>query len=279
MSQILCFHFGFRIFLCCTFGLVSHSSLSRLDGQQLEFNRDIRPILSDKCFACHGPDAEHAAGDLRLDLFELATQSGAIVPGDPQASELVARIISDDEFEVMPPPEAHKPLSEAERDTLQKWIQQGARYEKHWAYIPVQRQGSTNGQHFVDHFIEKQLKRSGLNPVGMADRITLIRRLAVDLTGIPPTTDQVETFLADRSPEAYMNLVDQFLQSPRYGERMAAYWLDLVRYADSVGYHGDQEISQWPFRDYVIQSFNQNLAYDQFIKEQLAGDLLPDPTR
>ncbi|MEL6104903.1 MAG: PSD1 and planctomycete cytochrome C domain-containing protein [Planctomycetota bacterium] len=245
----------------------------------LRFNRDVRSILTDKCLACHGPDGETVEGGLRLDQRENAIES-AIVPGDPDASELVRRILSTDESEVMPPPETNKPLSAQERDVLRRWIAEGAEYEPHWAYTPMRRarQPSPTLSKTIDSLLGEQIKQQGLSPVPRADRVTLIRRLSFDLTGMPPTPDQVDQFLADKGKDAYASLVDRLLDSPRYGERMATYWLDLVRYADTVGYHGDQNVSQSPYRDYVIRSFNLNLPYDQFIREQLAGDLLPDAT-
>ncbi|QDT68501.1 Planctomycete cytochrome C [Planctomycetes bacterium MalM25] len=245
---------------------------------EVRFNRDIRPLLSDRCFACHGPDAENAASGLRLDVAEEALDYGAIAPGEPDESEMIARIESDDHDLVMPPEELHKPLTDEEKALLRRWVAQGAEYEPHWAYTPMRAKPEELTKNLVDHFVEAKLRSEGITPVGAADRVTLIRRLSLDLTGIPPTVEEVESFVSDVSPDAYGRLVDRLLDSPRYGERMASYWLDLVRYADTVGYHGDQEISQWAYRDYVIDSFNENLPYDQFVREQLAGDLLPEAT-
>ena len=245
----------------------------------LSFNRDVRAILTDKCLACHGPDAQTVEGDLRLDQRESAIES-AIVPGDPDASELVRRIVSEDEAEVMPPPETNKQLTEQERAILKRWIAEGAEYEAHWAYTDMRgsdRAGSSLTK-TIDSLVSEQIMKKGLTAVERADRVTLIRRLSFDLTGMPPTPEEVEDFLSDESDDAYANLVDRLLDSPRYGERMATYWLDLVRYADTVGYHGDQNVSQSPYRDYVINAFNQNMPYDRFVREQLAGDLLPDAT-
>lgn len=247
-------------------------------ADELRFNRDIRPILSDKCFACHGPDAASVAADLRLDDADAAKQHGAIVPGSPDDSEAIARIFATDPDVVMPPPESHKALTVEEQQTLKQWIEDGAQYESHWAYTPMRAAPSVIDANIVDHFVSTKLKDSGVTPTERADRITLIRRLSVDLTGIPPSLEEVNAFLADTSDSAYSSLVSRLLASQRYGERMAAYWLDLVRYADTVGYHGDQEVSQWAYRDYVINSFNANVSYDQFITEQLAGDLLPNAT-
>lgn len=259
----------------------------------LRFNRDIRSILSDKCFACHGPDAKTVEGGLRLDLADQATDPsiGAIVPGKPDESEVVRRIFSQDADEVMPPPNSHKDLTKKEQELIARWIANGAPYEKHWAYEPMRgplhvaadsnapdlssKPGITE---VIDQTISARLAAENIRPTDQGDAITLIRRLSLDLTGIPPTAQEVEAFLNDDSGDAYSNLVDRLLNSPRYGERMATYWLDLVRYADTVGYHGDQNISQSPYRDYVINAFNQNMGYDQFVREQLAGDLLPDST-
>lgn len=251
--------------------------------QEVRFNRDIRQLLSDRCFSCHGPDAATLASDLRLDLREVSVdERGVIVPGDPDSSEMIRRILSDDPDEVMPPPELHKPIAPHELDLLRRWIQQGAVYEPHWAYVPPrwpadvppQSVGSTS--ELIDQLISRRLREEGVQPMPPADSITLIRRLSIDLTGLPPTSEEVKTFLDDRRPDAYERLVDRLLASPRFGERMAIYWLDLVRYADTVGYHGDQNVSQSPYRDYVIAAFNDNMPYDQFIREQLAGDLLPN---
>ena len=246
----------------------------------VRFNRDVQPILTDRCFACHGLDAETVEAGLRLDLREEAVDNlRVIVPGDPEKSELVQRIFADDESEVMPPTDLHKPLSEAEKHVLRRWIEQGAEYEPHWAYAPMRRPPAYDAvTSLADSLVTARLAEEGVDPAPPAERITLIRRLSFDLTGLPPTTEEVEAFVNDDSVDAYEELVDRLLASSRYGERMAVYWLDLVRYADTVGYHGDQEISQSPYRDYVIDAFNGNMPYDQFVREQLAGDLLPDAT-
>jgi len=248
---------------------------------EVRFNRDIRSILTDKCFACHGPDAETVEGGLRLDLPEEALGT-AIDPGNAAESELIRRIRSTDPYEVMPPPEMHKSLSQKEIELLTRWIDQGAAYQAHWAYEPLREAddaaGELNATQLIDHLIEKRLRHESVTPAEPADPVTLVRRLSFDLTGLPPTPEDVEAFVQDPSEDAYAALVDRLLGSPRYGERMAVYWLDLVRYADTVGYHGDQNVSQSPYRDYVINAFNNNLPYDQFIREQLAGDLLPNAT-
>ncbi|PAY18630.1 peptidylprolyl isomerase [Rhodopirellula sp. SM50] len=262
------------------------ATVSRAADRPIRFNRDVRSILSDKCFACHGPDAQTVEGGLRLDLPDEATDAstGAIVPGSPDESEVIRRIFSTDDDEVMPPPSSHKSLTAAEREVLVRWIAEGAPYEAHWAYEPMHRiesaepVASSNATQLIDHKIAARLADEGIQPTGQAERVTLIRRLSFDLTGMPPTADEVQAFVNDESTDAYADLVDRLLNSPRFGERMAIYWLDLVRYADTVGYHGDQNVSQSPYRDYVINAFNDNLPYDRFVREQLAGDLLPDAT-
>lgn len=257
------------------------------DGS-VEFSRDIRPILSDKCFFCHGPDPTHREADLRLDQKEgvLADLGGyfAVVPGKPDESELMARITADDEFTKMPPAESGKELTPAEIELLRRWIAEGAEWEGHWAYEPLtppevpSPHADAWAANPVDQFIAARLKQEQLSPSAEADKVTLIRRLNFDLTGLPPSPAEVDAFLADSSPNAYERLVDRLLASPEFGERMAVHWLDLVRYADTVGYHGDQVHNISPYRDYVIKSFNENLPFDQFTREQLAGDLLPNPT-
>ncbi|EGF24457.1 PSD1 and planctomycete cytochrome C domain-containing protein [Rhodopirellula baltica] len=253
-------------------------------NRPLSFNRDIRPILTDRCFACHGLDANTVEAGLRLDVREAALEGGAIVPGDAESSEIFLRITSDDDDLVMPPSELHKPLSDAEIDLVRRWIQEGAPYEPHWAYTPLPRNGvppsvnTTWGENWIDQFVARRLQDASVTPSPQADPTTLIRRLSFDLTGLPPTPEEVEAFKQDNSNESYERLIDRLLSSSRFGERMAIYWLDLVRYADTVGYHGDQNVSHSPYRDYVIDAFNSNMPYDQFVREQLAGDLLPNPT-
>jgi len=259
----------------------------------VEFNRDIRPILSDKCFACHGPDANHRKAGLRLDLAGGTALSGrrAMVPGKPELSELVRRIIATNALR-MPPASTGKKLSAAEIELLKRWVAQGAAYEPHWAYVPPKPRplpavkNASWVRNPIDRFVLAKIEAAGLAPSPEADRITLIRRLSLDLTGIPPTPQEVSQFLSESeaearlpkaqspTPDAYDRLVDRLLASPRYGERMAMYWLDLVRYADTVGYHGDQEQHITPYRDWVIKAFNDNLPFDRFTLEQLAGDLL-----
>jgi hypothetical protein len=263
----------------------------------VRFSRDIRPILSDHCFACHGPDSASRQADLRLDTAEelvgSAEREGAVRPGDLEGSLLWQRIRSDDESEVMPPSDHGKPLSPNQMELIERWIAEGATWEGHWAYVPLSELGATSDymtespadniwaevSHYIDIRIQTVLRANGLSPAPRAPRHELARRLSLDLTGLPPNWEQVEPFLeAEDEDEAYEKLVDFWLSSPAYGERMAMWWLDLVRYADSAGYHGDGFVEISPFRDYVIQAFNRNLPFDQFTLEQLAGDKLPDPT-
>jgi hypothetical protein len=255
-----------------------------LGAPALEFNRDIRPILSDNCFHCHGPDKSNRKAKLRLDDRDAAIEKGAIVPGKPGESELVKRILNTDPDDLMPPPESHKKLTPAQKEMLKQWIAAGAKYEPHWSYTQVRRTEPSAvkdrawPKNAVDNFILHSLEAKKLKPSSEADKQTLIRRLSLDLTGLPPTPEQIETFVTDKSPKAYEKLVDSLLASPHYGERMAVPWLDLVRFSDTVGYHGDQNQNIFPYRDYVINAFNQNKPFDQFTIEQLAGDLLPNPT-
>jgi hypothetical protein len=253
------------------------------DPDKVDFTRHIRPILSDKCFACHGPEEKKAKGGLRLDVRDKAIEVGAIVPGKPQDSELLKRIHAD-EKQRMPPLKSNKTLTAAEKDLLKRWIEQGAEYREHWAFVtPVKKaapkvKGKPWPRSGLDYFILSRLEKEGLQPSAEADRMTLIRRLTLDLTGLPPTLAEIDTFLADRSPEAYEKVVNRLLSSPRYGEHMARYWLDAARYGDTHGMHLDNYREIWPYREWVIGAFNKNLPFNQFIVEQLAGDLLPKPT-
>ncbi|MEY3227303.1 MAG: hypothetical protein RLZZ536_1922 [Planctomycetota bacterium] len=255
----------------------------------VEFNRDIRPILSDNCFFCHGPDKNKRQADLRLDteagLLGTAGGAGPVIPGQPDDSPLLQRILTSDPETHMPPPATGKVLTDQQIQLLRRWIQQGGRYEGHWAFLPLAAEAAGGSDHSpaavaakIDHYIDNSLQSAGMQAVQPADRITLIRRLSFDLLGLPPTPEETAAFVADQSPDAVQKLVDRLLESQHFGERMAVWWLDLVRYADSVGYHGDQEVSVSPFRQYVIQSFNANKPFDQFTVEQLAGDLLPEAT-
>ncbi len=244
----------------------------------ISYNRDIRPILSDNCFYCHGPDANKRKGKLRLDVREDALKK-AIVEGKPDESELVKRIFQADPDELMPPPDSAKKLTPAQKDLLKRWIAQGAKYEAHWAYITPVKPTVPNSQNPIDALIQERLKMVGLKASSEADRRTIARRLYFDLIGLPPTPETVAAFESDKSPGAYTNLVEKLLASPQYGERMAIGWLDVVRFADTIGYHSDNPRNIWPYRDYVIKSFNENKPFDQFTREQLAGDLLPNSTQ
>jgi len=246
---------------------------------KIEFNRDVRPILSENCFACHGFDSKQREADLRLDTFEGATEdrdgSRGIVPGDLSKSDAWQRIISDDKDEVMPPPKSHKPpLSERQREILKAWIEQGAKYERHWAFEPPKRAATGSG-HPIDHFIQQRLAREKLKPSPEADPATLIRRACLDLTGLPPKASDLSD-LSDWSDSKYHALVDRLLASKHYGERWGRWWLDQARYADSNGYSIDAPRQIWKFRDWVINALNQDMPFDQFTIEQLAGDLLPN---
>jgi hypothetical protein len=256
---------------------------------RVEFNRDIRPILSDNCFQCHGPDKNTREAGLRLDLREeaVAIRDGAvaIVPGDSATSHLVKRITNPDPNYHMPPAESEKALSKHEIALLTRWVEQGAEYQSHWAYIkpvaaPMPKvQGEAWVRNPIDHFVLARLEADGLTPSAEADRVTLIRRLSFDLIGLPPKPEEVAAFVYDSRANAYEHLVDRLLASEHFGERMAIYWLDLVRYADTVGYHGDQTRGASAYRDYIINAFNANLPFDRFTRDQLAGDLLESPTQ
>ena len=257
----------------------------------VDFNRDVRPILSDRCFGCHGPDANKGRkAGLRLDEFAGATKklkSGdtAIVPGDLKRSAVIARLNNTDPDEIMPPPELHRPLSAGEKDILTRWIAQGAKYDPHWAFVspkahPAPTVKATDWpKDPLDRFILAKAEAAGLRPNAPADRATWLRRVSLVLTGLPPTPAEVDAFLADQSPDAFERKVDGLLASPRYGEHLAVAWMDLARYADTWGYTGDNGMFAWPWRDWVLQALNDNKPYDQFLTEQLAGDLLPNPTQ
>lgn len=251
---------------------------------RIEFNRDIRPIITENCYACHGPDKNQRKAKLRLDQREVALARGAIVPGKPDESKLIEHVFSTDPDEVMPPPKTRKVLSAEQKELLRQWIADGAEYEPHWAYIPLRRPvvpQPKNGQWLrtpIDAFILSVLDEKGIRPSAEAPKAELLRRLSLDLIGLPPTPDELQDFLEDTSAGAYEKQVDRLLGSPHFGERMAVPWLDVVRYADTVGYHGDQNQNIFPYRDYVINAFNRNKPFDQFTIEQIAGDLLPAPT-
>ena len=250
---------------------------------QVRFNRDIRPIMADTCFRCHGPDKSSRMAGMRLDLRDEAlkpNRSGVtpIVPGDPDKSAIIARVFAND-GRIMPPAFAHKELSAAQKETIRRWVAEGAKYEGHWAYQPVQRPAVPADGNPIDAFIRERLAREGLKPSPEADRRTLARRVALDLTGIPPTPEEIAAFQKDSSPNAYEKLVDRLMASPRYAEQQTMHWLDVVRYADTCGFHGDNAFPAWPYRDYVLHSFRDNKPFDEFTREQLAGDLMPNATR
>ncbi len=257
-------------------------------ANDIDFNRDVQPILADNCFYCHGPDENQRDSPLRLDIKEgaFADLGGyhAIEPGDPDSSELVRRILSTDPDDMMPPPDHRKKLTDAQKQIIAQWIRQGANWSEHWSLTPIKAYPTPSVSeqqwpvNFIDHFILAELDRQQIKPSPPAEPQTLLRRACFDLTGLPPSSDQQNRFLGNTSDSAYEQLVDQLIASPHFGERLAVYWLDLVRYADSVGYHGDQPVSVSPYRDYIIQAFNDNMPFDQFTREQLAGDLLPNPT-
>ena len=267
-------------------GILKFSSLlfpaGALGDAVPDFNREIRPILAEKCFHCHGPDENSREGGLRLDTFEGATEGGefaeAVVPGKPEESELIARIHSEDTDDLMPPPDSNRNLSENEKDLLRSWIASGAKYEEHWAWVSPERglvpkvERSSRVTNPVDAFLLSKLEREGLAYSEQATPSNLLRRLSLDLIGLPPSLDDIEKFSESGDYEAE---VDRLLASPRFGERWARHWLDLARYADSNGFQADQLRPSWAYRDWVIDALNSNMPYDQFTIEQLAGDLLP----
>ncbi|HLX65261.1 MAG TPA: DUF1553 domain-containing protein [Planctomycetota bacterium] len=263
----------------------------------VDFNRDIAPVLSNTCFKCHGPDGKERKGGTKAHPLRLDTEDGAtadyagsipIVPGHPEKSALVARVTSTDADEIMPPPKSGKSLNPQQIELLKKWVEQGAKYAKHWSYVKPARPalpevGRVSGapdwpRNGLDNFILARLEKENLKPQPEADRYALIRRVSLDVTGLPPTIEEVDAFVNDKSPDAYEKLVDRLLAKPAYGEHWARLWLDLARYADSGGYASDTPRTIWAFRDYTIKSFNENKPFDQFTVEQIAGDLLPNPT-
>jgi hypothetical protein len=259
--------------------------------EKVTFNAHIRPIFSDTCFACHGFDAKKRKAELRLDTPEGAysklkdSEEHAIVPGKPNESAILKHIFANDPEEIMPPPEFHKELTARQKSLIRAWIEQGAKYEQHWAFAPLGKptvpslsRKVEEAVNPIDSFILANLENEKIAPSPLADKATLLRRLSLDLTGLPPSPAELDGFLADESPDAYAKQVDRLLASPHYGERMAVPWLDVVRFSDTVGYHGDQNSRVFPYRDYVINAFNSNKRFDVFTTEQLAGDLLPDAT-
>ncbi|HMJ89678.1 MAG TPA: DUF1549 domain-containing protein, partial [Candidatus Acidoferrum sp.] len=257
---------------------------ARAAEQQLGYNRDIRPILSDNCFRCHGADKGARKAKLRLDVREVAIEKGAIVPGKVDESELMTRIFTTNADDAMPPTDSHKQLTSEQKELLKRWIAQGAKYEPHWSFIaPVKPaapkvKAKKSVSNPIDAFVVAQLEARKIKPSPEADKRTLLRRVSLDLTGLPPTPAEIAVFEKDKSRDAYAKQVERLLASPHFGERMAVPWLDVVRFADTVGYHGDQNVNVFPYRDYVINAFNQNKPFDQFTIEQLAGDLLPNNT-
>src|SRR5579871_6637077 len=271
-------------------GLLALSASAHATESAIDYNRDVRPILTKNCFACHGQDDTHRAAKLRLDRRDTALlprkRGAAIVPGKSELSLLLKRVRSDDENERMPPMQTGNALSTAQIATLERWIVQGAPYADHWAFAKPKRwplptvQDRTWPRNGVDFFIRAELEKHGLKPAAEADRHTLLRRVSLDLRGLPPTPGEIDEFMHDSSPDAYEKAVDRFLKDPSYGERWARMWLDLARYADSAGYGSDPLRPHiWRYRDWVIDAFNRNLPYDRFTIEQLAGDLLPSPTQ
>jgi hypothetical protein len=264
--------------------LISCSAYADSFPQVVEFNRDIRPIFSDRCFTCHGPDAANRKSKLRLDIEEGARID--IVPGDPAQSELYRRLTSHDRARRMPPAYAdQEKLKEGEIDLIRRWIEQGARWQKHWSLLPPRRpeipkvQSAGWARNPIDSFVLEKLEREGLRPASEADKPTLLRRVSLDLTGLPPTPGEVDSFLEDSSPDAYEKAVDRLLASPRHAERMAYRWMEAARYSDTNGYQSDGNRDMWRWRDWVINAYQKNMPFDQFTIEQIAGDLLPNATR
>ena len=280
------------IFGSMVFVLIPYVASSPLVAQEIQYNRDVRPILAENCFACHGFDHAKREAGLRLDTADGATaslESGevAIRPGSPDESEAIRRIFSADHDEMMPPSESGKTLSEQQKQILQTWVAQGARYDKHWSFIMPEKarlpadERQLQVAHPIDQFVRIRLLAAGLSPSPEADRIALLRRVSLDLTGLPPSPEQVQHFLAaseQDSDGAYSEVVDRLLQSPAYGERWGRWWLDQARYADSNGYSVDAPRQIWKYRDWVIEVLNRDLPFDQFTVEPLAGDLLPNAT-
>lgn len=278
-------YLGFVIWLMLAVGQARVVWSQSLDSGPIDYARDIQPILATHCWSCHGPDESSRKAELRFDLREIALSTAAIVPNKPEESGLVERIHATEIDRVMPPPETKKPLSERQKELLRRWIEQGAPYSAHWAFatpampsVPKSN-GGGEPQSPVDAFVRERLLREGLLPSAPADRGTLLRRVTLDLTGLPPTVEQLNAFENDPSPKAYEAVVDRLLASESYAEKMASQWLDLARYADTNGYNNDEDRTMWPWRDWVIAAFHGNMPYDQFLTEQLAGDMLPNPTR
>ncbi len=277
--------------LVVAFSILALPAVGRAEDS-VQFNRDVRPILADRCFHCHGPNQGGREANLRLDRAEgpegaYRTLDGtqAIKPGSLADSEIWNRLTSQDDDRMPPPDSPKKPLSAEQKNIIRRWIEDGAPYADFWAFVPPVEPDLPNvgggpwAKQAIDRLVLGRLKAEKMTPSGRADRRTLIRRLSLDLTGLPPTRDQIQAFQADTSTDAYERLVDRLLASPAYGEHLAKYWLDLVRFADTNGIHHDHFRNMTPYRDWVIRSFNQNLAYSDFVKFQLAGDLYDQPTR
>jgi len=280
--------------IVCLFNACSHSSnMDERMPDVVSYNFNIRPILSDKCYKCHGPDASKRQAGLRLDMPESAFKAlkddpnaHVLVPGSPEMSELFRRVSTGDTTEMMPPANSNlKRLTPHEVDLIKKWIQQGAKFEKHWAFVPPKAaplpdvKDKTWPKNQIDYFILHKQEQYGLSPNPEADKERLLKRVSFDLTGLPPTLQLMDRFLADKSNDAYEKVVDELVKSPAYGEKMTLHWLDVARYADSHGYQDDNYRTQWPWRDWVIHAFNENLPYDKFVTWQLAGDLMPNATK
>jgi hypothetical protein len=270
----------------------THNEQVAGSADSVDFNLHIRPILSDRCFKCHGPDANQRKANLRLDTQEGALaalkdnpKAHVIIPGNPYQSEVFLRISTSDTSQLMPPPKSNLTLNENEIALIKKWIEQGAKYKPHWAFIPpTQKEIPVVDQedwpvNEIDFFVLNKIESAGLTPNEKADRERLLKRVSLDLTGLPPTLEMQNRFKADPSTEAYEKIVDELLAQPQYGERMTVHWMDVARYADSHGYQDDGLRTMWPWRDWVIHAFNKNYPYDQFVTWQLAGDLLPNPTK
>jgi hypothetical protein len=270
-------------FLPVSLLLASFSTFMTVEGK-IDYNRDVRPILAGKCYACHGPDKETRKAKLRLDDRASALKKEAFVPGKPDESELVYRVFTKDSDEIMPPPESKDSLTAEQKEILQQWVKEGAEYSVHWAFVPPQRAVPPKTKkagwvrNEIDRFVLGNLESQGLDPSPEATRHTLVRRLYLDLIGLPPTPEEVDAFVKDENPKAYENLVGHLLKSPKYGERWARSWLDLARYADTNGYEKDRPRTIWPYRDWVIKALNEDMPFDQFSIEQLAGDMLPHAT-
>ena len=271
-------YLGLSLLLCFT---------SEAKEKKIDFDRDIRPILSDNCFHCHGPDAKNRKAKLQLHTFEQASakrkNGAAIVPGNARVSDIIKRMITDDEDDIMPPPDSNRHVTKEQIELIRQWINEGAEYSEHWAFTKISRpEVPTAGKEWarnpIDNFIIKNLKEKNLNPNEEAERRTLLRRLSLDLSGLPPTPEEMQSFVNDSSANAYEKQVDRLLNSPRFGERMAWPWLDVARYSDTNGYQHDSTRTMWPWRDWVVNAFNTNKPFDQFTIEQIAGDMLPNAT-